>query len=114
LLSGKTRNVVVGEWVEVGIMHALVCLQGKWSLIMQLSLTFAIFDHPHLWRFFYKKSLFKKLFLGPIFALGWAQKETEIFSLKFLFFLKKIHQFLKFIIIIIIFWEIVVTLQLSY
>jgi hypothetical protein len=50
LLSGKTRNVVVvGEWVEGGIMHALVCLQGKWSLIMQLSLTFAIFDHPHLW-----------------------------------------------------------------
>jgi hypothetical protein len=55
--------------------------------------------------------LFVYLFLGPIFAPGWPRLETGIFSLKFLFSPKKIHQKLR---DFFFFGENVVTLQLSY
>ncbi len=78
--------LLASEWRVVSCMQ-LVCLRGKWTLIMQLSLTFAISDHPTSGDFYIKNYyLFIYLFLGPIFAPGWPKKETGIFSLKFLFF----------------------------
>lgn len=92
-------------------MHALVCLQGKWSLIMQLSLTFAIFEHPTCGDF-YKKSYYLFIYFWDQFQhLGDQKKRLEYFLSNSFSFPETIHQKLRFFFF---FGEKVVTLQLSY